>query len=238
MSDRPDPEAIPPEGADEALAGEYVLRLLGPEEHAAAARREATDPAFAAAAARWRADLEGLDAGFAPVEPPPRLRARTEARLFRAPASSLGRLWASAGLWRGLAVVAGAAAAWLALPLAPPPEPGLPAARLVSAVAPAGGTTAFLAVYDADEAALSISRTEGEVPAGRVLELWVIAGEAAPVSLGVLPEGERARVPVSAETADLLSAGAVLAVSDEPPGGSPTGAPTGTVLSAGALEDV
>ena len=35
-----------------------------------------------------------------------------------------------------------------------------------------------------------------------------------------------------------LAPDAVLAVSDEPPGGSPTGLPTGTVLAAGPLDAI
>ena len=69
-------------------------------------------------------------------------------------------------------------------------------------------------------------------PAGQVQELWIIAPDAAPVSLGLLQEASLA-VPYPT-----LPQGWTLAVSLEPAGGSPTGAPTGPVLAAGVVGDV
>jgi anti-sigma-K factor RskA len=72
---------------------------------------------------------------------------------------------------------------------------------------------------------------------GHSFELWaLLPGKAAPVSLGVLPDtGQRDRTLSAAQQAALLSA-SQLAVSLEPPGGSPTGAPTGPVLFVAALK--
>jgi len=64
-------------------------------------------------------------------------------------------------------------------------------------------------------------------------ELWGIAGGGAPRPLGLLPPD-----PGRATTlrlAQLPAPGEVLAVSLEPPGGSPTGAPTGPVLYQGKV---
>jgi anti-sigma-K factor RskA len=91
-----------------------------------------------------------------------------------------------------------------------------------------------LAVYDPDTTELRLTRTAGDAAEGRVLQLWAIAGAAAPVSLGVLPADPTTAVILpEALRADV--AGLVLAVSDEPPGGSPTGAPTGAVLAVGQV---
>ncbi|HLQ20108.1 MAG TPA: anti-sigma factor, partial [Tabrizicola sp.] len=72
---------------------------------------------------------------------------------------------------------------------------------------------------------LQVTRVSG-VPAvaGQVHELWVIAPGAAPVSLGLLQDR-----PLTV-TYPVPPAGFVLAVSIEPEGGSPTGAPTGPVI--------
>ncbi|MEL6126646.1 MAG: anti-sigma factor [Pseudomonadota bacterium] len=59
----------------------------------------------------------------------------------------------------------------------------------------------------------------------------------AQVSLGVLPEEPDARISVAVALRPLLPGG-TLAISDEPPGGSPTGAPTGEVLAVGAVEPI
>ncbi|MBU4609047.1 anti-sigma factor [Achromobacter sp. GG226] len=73
----------------------------------------------------------------------------------------------------------------------------------------------------------SMSRPE----AGRVFELWGLPASGAPRSLGLLtPEGRMAQ----ASTMD-TSAFTGLAVSVEPTGGSPTGAPTGPVILSGNL---
>jgi anti-sigma-K factor RskA len=65
----------------------------------------------------------------------------------------------------------------------------------------------------------------------RVLELWAAAGSNPPRSLGLISASNatvvgRTRLPPGTDH---------LAVSLEPPGGSPTGAPTGPVLYVGKL---
>jgi anti-sigma-K factor RskA len=67
-------------------------------------------------------------------------------------------------------------------------------------------------------------------------ELWLIAGPgSAPVSLAVLGSLD-ATIRLAPQSARLLRAGATLAVSAEPAGGSPTGLPTGPVILTGAVE--
>jgi len=66
-------------------------------------------------------------------------------------------------------------------------------------------------------------------------ELWLLPAEGgAPVSLGVLTTLD-ARLAVAERQAARLRAGAKLAVSIEPRGGSPSGAPTGPVILVGAI---
>jgi anti-sigma-K factor RskA len=68
-------------------------------------------------------------------------------------------------------------------------------------------------------------------PAGRSYELWVIpAAGGNPVSLGLLPaQGDLTRVLTVAQR-ELVRTAMNIAVSVEPAGGSPTGAPTGPVI--------
>ena len=64
-----------------------------------------------------------------------------------------------------------------------------------------------------------------------VYELWMLPDTgAAPVSLGLLPEAGRGTLDLDERRVAVLAATSTLAVSREPPGGSPTGAPTGPVL--------
>ena len=82
-------------------------------------------------------------------------------------------------------------------------------------------------------AQLIVARVAGPAaPQGQVQELWIIAPDAAPVSLGLLGDA-----PLTVDYPDTPT-GWTLAVSLEPAGGSPTGAPTGPVLAAGTITDL
>jgi len=76
----------------------------------------------------------------------------------------------------------------------------------------------------------------GERPTDRDFELWLIVGDSAPRSLGLVREGTR-----PARAADLsedLIEGVTLAVSLEPQGGSPEPVPTGPVVAVGQLKKI
>ena len=66
----------------------------------------------------------------------------------------------------------------------------------------------------------------------------MIEGKNPPVSMGVVPVGATISVVVTPELRAKLAQGAVLAISLEPSGGSPTGQPTGPVVAAGDLKDI
>jgi anti-sigma-K factor RskA len=78
---------------------------------------------------------------------------------------------------------------------------------------------------------------QGAPATGRDFELWVIgANSVAPVSLGVIPSDRESLFEITPEIAALMDGG-TLAVSDEPEGGSPTGAPTGPILATDEFFD-
>lgn len=199
--------------ADDALAAEYVLGVLDLAERTAAEARIRKDPGFAARVAEWEARLSDLNDDYAET-PAPDLLPRIEARLFPT-APRPGRL--SVGRWLS-GVMAAALLVAVSIAILVPPRPALVATlatadnRLVYEVRSFGDT-------------LRITRVAG-VPAvaGQVHELWVIAPGAAPVSLGLLQE----EVLVVDYPGPLP--GWRMAVSVEPEGGSPTGAPTGPVI--------
>ena len=237
MTDIPDRDL--PEDPDTALAGEYVLRLLGPEEAAACAAREARDPDFAARVAAWRADLEPLDAAYAEAAPPAGLERRISERLFgAAEPSGLARLWRSAGLWRGVAAAAVLAAAWFAWLPTRVPAPGEAPARLVSALASADTDVELLALFEPQAAVLNINRTSGAPAPGRALELWVIEGDAA-AGLARRAAGQRrwraSRCRASSPRGSGPAARSRSAT--RRPGGSTTGVP-GPVVAAGPVSEI
>ena len=67
--------------------------------------------------------------------------------------------------------------------------------------------------------------------ANQALELWAVPASGAPRSLGLISASGATVV----QKGKVLEGAAALAVSLEPPGGSPTGAPTGPILYAGKL---
>jgi anti-sigma-K factor RskA len=69
---------------------------------------------------------------------------------------------------------------------------------------------------------------------GTAWELWLLpGGERKPVSLGLITTHETQTVQVPAHLLPAIDAAWGLAMSVEPEGGSPTGAPTGPVLYKG-----
>ncbi|WP_292657020.1 anti-sigma factor, partial [Mesorhizobium sp.] len=154
------------------------------------------------------------------------------------PAESRGGLWSSLAFWRGLAAAAVAALAiYIAVPVLNPPVEE-PQARLVASLAAEGSDVRYLAVYDAAHHEVGLSHVSGERASGKDFELWMIEGKNPPVSMGVIPTGATAHIVVSPAAQQKLAQGAVLAVSLEPSGGSPTGQPTGPVVAAGDLKSI
>ena len=82
-----------------------------------------------------------------------------------------------------------------------------------------------------------MSHVSGERGAGQDYELWMVEGQNAPVSMGVIPAGDTARLSVKPEIKAKLDKGVALAISLEPAGGSPTASPP-TVVAVGGLQSI
>lgn len=230
----------------EALAAEHALGVLTAGERADAEGRMARDPAFAASVEAWRARLGPLVHAIAPVEP----SAGVWSAIARAlPANdNIEALRRQAGRWRAAAIgsfgtAAASIAALLVLSLQPPtlvapPEPG-PLLN-ASLAGQSGGQPMFVAAYDPDRKALIVTSL---MPAGsdptHVHELWVIPADGKPHSLGMVEPGTSKRMPMPGDMAPMMTEGSALAVSVEPPGGSPTkDAPSGPVAASGKLSRI
>ena len=228
MSDRPD---ISPD--DSGLAAEYVLGLLPEAEARALRTRLEAEPVLRAEVLGWEKRFAAMaEAEVDPVPPPSAVEAQVLVRLFRADETRrrMGiRRWLA-----GLAVAGFAALAVLIYTGGP--ERGI-APDFAARIAAEDETLVLAATLDVETGRLAVLREAGAVAAGRAQELWLIAGEATPVSLGVLSTDAETEVIVPQALRPLF-AGAVLAVSDEPPTGSPTGAPTGDVLAFGTVSEI
>ncbi|MEM7709958.1 MAG: anti-sigma factor [Pseudomonadota bacterium] len=226
-----DAEDIP---EDEALAAEYVLRLLDAEAVDHFERRLAEEPALRAIVHDWEARLVGLAEDLPETAPPPRIKAALLNEIDPAVPSSARGL----RLWRWLVPTALAAAVALFLVVTPLLRGPAFDPAFHATLASADSALLIEAGYAPDTNLFKVLRPEGDPRPGRVLELWVISeGAAAPISLGVLPEARDAFLDISPEIGALIDGG-TLAVSDEPIGGSPTGAPTGDILATDEFFDI
>ncbi len=108
---------------------------------------------------------------------------------------------------------------------------------LVAIVADEADTPLWLIRGDPGRAELRINALQSNVPpAGRDFELWMLPDDGtAPISLGLLPASGAVTRDLDAAKFAVLTATSTLAVSLEPAGGSPTGAPTGPGLYTAAL---
>ncbi|KQZ82978.1 anti-sigma factor [Mesorhizobium sp. Root157] len=227
----------PERESDDLLAAEYVLGVLLAEQRQEASRRIDAEPAFARLVDAWEVRLSPLAEAYPEAEPPRSLKAAIDGRLFASPgAAPRASVWTSLGFWRGLAVAALAGLVLtVALPYMQPPAEQM---RLVASLAADSSDVKYLAVYDAAHHNVGLSHLSGERDQGKDFELWMIEGDKPPVSLGVIPVGAVTQLPVAPPIQKQLEQGAVLAVSVEPAGGSPTGQPTGPVVATGDLKNI
>ena len=236
-------------GGDEVLAAEYVMHLLKPDDRHAAEERLAIDGGFRALVAEWTEDLVGLADEVAPVPPPDRVRDGLLAATGPAPATTAARP-AKARSGRGFSLgrlfgggVGGAAALGLAVVLLavalPQVEPPYSGPFFQGELGAEAGLLRVSAFVDPRDHTITLERVAGTAPqAGRDRELWVIAdGQPGPISLGLLAREGPTRIVVPDAVAPLVKSG-TLAISDEPEGGSPTGAPTGDILATGSVTEV
>jgi anti-sigma-K factor RskA len=213
-------------GLPDRLAAEYVLGTLS---GGARRRFEALLPAHPAlrdAVAGWETRLLPMALKAEPVQPPARVWAAIEGRLGWTPAAKA----ASTRLrfWQAFAGAATLAAVVLATTLRPAPT-GAPMIVVLHATQ---GSETLVAGLSPDRRQLSIQPLQRvALTPDRSLELWALKKEGPPASLGLIAADKLTAVNQRALPKDTKG----LAVSLEPLGGSPTGAPTGPVLFVGDL---
>jgi anti-sigma-K factor RskA len=218
---------------------------------------DAGDFLFVEAGATQPEETAGQDAATVADEPPELTPAGGER------GANVVQLRRRVGRWRGSAIALAAIAAVLAAYIAvsqvapdlipprlraaganliartmpPPPERG-PSDRLVAVLQQQPIAPAFLLTVDTQQRTVVVRRVSAGQENGRSYELWLIAGRATPPkSLGIVGSDEFTERPLPANVdVDTLRT-ATFAVSLEPTGGSPTGAPTGPVLFTGKPVD-
>jgi len=233
----------------EAFAAEHALGVLSSAERRQAEERMATDPAFAAEVEAWRERLMPMAETVVGIAAPQALWLRIERSLGANDNVQTGR---GVRFWRGAtagSLTLAAASLAMAVMLANQPvktvvAPNAPAqGQLLDAslVSQSGAPVPlFVAAYDPTRKALIVTSlvTPNNDPA-HVHELWVIPADGKPRPLGILEPGKTKAIPMPEKYLPALAAGSALAVSVEPPGGSPkVDTPTGPITAVGKLAKI
>ncbi len=220
---------------DEVIAGEYVLGVLSAEDRRKVEARLRNDRVFAAMVSRWEENLSTINHELETMPPSPRVYSVIEQRIFE-PSTRQARpqrsLWASLPFWRGAALAMTALSVVL---VALGPEifrSAPPAPEQIAELEGTGSPMGLVAHFDAAKGMLMMTPVAAKQESAKSLELWLVEDGKAPVSLGVLPQSGEGMIRVPDSMRPRLK-GAVLAVSVEPLGGSPTGVATGPVIASG-----
>lgn len=253
-------ELEPP--SEDLQAAEYVLGVLDADARQRAQARIDAEPDFAGLVAEWEQRFAALIAEIAPVSVPAHVWPRIRTQLgWASVQGARPKLLQSVSFWRGATAAALATAAVLVVvalmrPL-PVPEP-VPTSVVVvpeptpeptpaplseplpiTTLAADDGTPAFLASVDLQNNTVRVMSIPAEPDdEGRVPELWLIPEGEAPRSLGVIDTRRTYDVEVPDDLRYALTAGSLLAVTLEPAGGAPGGAPTGPITAKAAIERI
>ena len=221
----------------EELAAQYALGTLRGRARERYMRAQRTDPVVADVTREWENRFATLASALPEVTPPPRVWTAIANRLgLTSTARGTPAWWQGLGFWRGFARASFAAALALSLVTLMGP-PAAPTERVVVVLAGSDQRPAMIATAARGDPVLTMKAVVDATPgAGRAYELWALPDGGAPQSLGVIPPGGVARLPLPRAARDLLDRVPTLAVSLEPTGGSPTGQPTGPVLFTGRIE--
>ena len=211
------------------LAAEYVLGTLT----GGARRRFDTllpaHPALRGAVAGWEKRLLPMALKAEPVQPAQAVWAAIEGKLgWTPPAGAKASSW-RVRFWQAFAAVATVAAVLLGTrtPTVPPTE-----APMIVVLHATKGSETIVAGLSPDRQQLTIQPLQKvALTSDQSLELWALKKDGPPASLGVIASDKLTALNRKTLPKDTKG----LAVSLEPLGGSPTGAPTGPVLFVGDL---
>lgn len=226
----------------DALAGEYVLGTLDAAERRLVGERREREPELEAAIRAWEQRLAPLADTVSPISPPANLYNKVRARIglsqhvisLRAREHQLQR---RANRWRNATVGLTALAASLAgvIGWREAYHNAMPT-QYVAVLQADAGTPAFLMTVDTKTHNCVITAVSAPKQPQKSYEVWMVNEKMPkPKSLGVMSEGDMNVMPMDDGPDTALFMNATYAVSLEPEGGSPTGAPTGPVLFTGKL---
>ena len=224
---------------DDFAAAEYALGTLDASERVTLAGRRLREPDLDEAILAWEARLAPLAEAVPEIEPPRDLLPAIEARIRGAPPEAPGNgaiveLERSIRRWRAMAIAASLFAGVLAIGfIARETSRQSAPHEYVAILQKDAASPAFAVTVNLDKQKLTVRPVAAQAPPGKSYELWLIDSKLGARSLGVIgdtPRGANLSAYDPAVVAD-----ATYAVTVEPPGGSPTGQPSGAPVFVGKL---
>jgi anti-sigma-K factor RskA len=208
------------------LAAEHVLGTLRGPARRRFERLCASSAAARGAMHRWEDDWSVLSRSLRPIQPSERVWVNVSRQLFgaRSAAPRVSR-------WRAWQLAAAASFIAVALMVGLIVHEQQPPLQTIAVLGTDNAHPLWRIERRKERAALTI-RVVGPVQRlpGKAYELWALPRGGQPVSLGLLPAGGTHERTLNAAQRAALVAADKVAVSVEPPGGSPTGSPTGPVI--------
>jgi anti-sigma-K factor RskA len=221
---------------------EYVLGVLDADARASVAREITENTEAATAVARWQQHLVPLARTLPDAVPPAHVWSRITQSLrwndgHRHPArrsllESL-RLWQWVGV--GASVLAAACVVIMLRTVTVPTHEIAAHTLMVSSIKQTNGVVGWTATMDLSRKEMIVVPATPAAYAKDRSTLWLIPHGGKPISVGVFKPNDTNVMPLNASLLSQLGPTAVLAISVEPMGGSPTGQPTGPVVAQGQI---
>jgi anti-sigma-K factor RskA len=219
------------------LAAEYVIGTLRGRARSRFQALLRYDPDLRRIVSDWEARLTPLAVAASEMAPPARVWQAVARRIAGA---APGAGWRSGlAFWRGLAVTSTAFALILAafIGVAPRPEPPM---AMVTVMNDDKGQPALVVSWPPMKATrdyyvrVKVVQEHPVMDAGTTWEMWMLpGGNEAPVSMGLITTDADQTMKLRPALAQRMEGAWGVAMSVEPAGGSPTGAPTGPVVFKG-----
>ena len=227
---------------DDFLAAEFALGTLDEQERATFAARRLRESDLDGAISAWERLLAPLLESVPPLAPPRDFLADIQARIEGRQVGTDGSanivdLTRRVRRWRISALAASAVAAALAIGIglrestrmATPHE-------FVAVLQKSADAPAFVITVNLDTRDLTVRPVAAPPQAGKSYELWIIDDKLGPPrSLGVIDQARPTANPALNKFDRAIVANATYAVTIEPQGGSPDGAPSGAPVFVGKL---
>ena len=224
---------------------EYVLGVLDADTRAEVAREVMASDEAATAVALWQRRLTPLADTLANVAPAPYVWARIQDELqlaasARVAAPTRRGLWNNLALWHWMGIVGSAVAVALLVVVNLPPRTPVSieahAGYLAATIQQDNGSTGWTATMDPQRGQMVVvPGTPVAFEPGKAPELWLIPAGGKPIPVGMIALDKPTTITLDPAVLAKLGTTGLLAVSVEPPGGSPTGQPTGAVIAKGAI---